>query len=81
MLLGDWLCSQSLGGEKNCAVYHLFCKFFITIIPSFVVLLNCCYLNPQVLLFVHSPPHHIGGGKEQVSACMILVAGERLCGA
>ena len=71
----------SLGTEKNCIEYSLFCIFIIIIvtiiiiiviiiiiiiiiititIPSFVVLLNCLYLNPQVLLFVHSPPHPTG---------------------
>jgi len=33
----------------------------ILVIPSIVVLLNCLYLNPQVLLFVHSPPHRTWG--------------------
>jgi len=32
-------------------------------VPSFFVFLNCLYLNPQVLLFVHCPPHPtVGGG-------------------
>ena len=29
----------------------------VIVVFSFVVLLNCLYLSPQVLLFVHSPPH------------------------
>jgi len=61
----DRLCNRSLGTEKNSTVYHLFRIFFIiitvitiiTVIPSFVVLLNCLYLNLQILLFVHSHPH------------------------
>ena len=49
--------------RKNCIVCNLFCMFVITIfiIISFVVLLNCLYLNPWVLPFVHSPPHPTGG--------------------
>ena len=31
-------------------------------IPSFVVLLSCLYLNPQVLFFVHSPCRLSAGG-------------------
>ena len=42
--------NQSSGGEKNCIAYSLFCIFVIIIINnisiSFVVLLNCLYLNP-----------------------------------
>jgi len=51
-------------------MYHFHCIFFIIIIPSFVVLLNCLYLNPRVLLFVPSPPHPVAGGR---------AASERLC--
>jgi len=43
----------SLGGEKNCIVYSLFCIFTIIISSSssstsisFLILLNCLYLNP-----------------------------------
>jgi len=44
---------QSSGGEKNCIVYSLFCLFIIIIVfiiinsssISFVVLLNCLYVN------------------------------------
>jgi len=32
----------------------------IVITPLFSVLLNCLYLNPWVLLFVHSPPIPLG---------------------
>jgi len=55
-------------------MYCLFCIFFIIIIPSFIVLLNGLYLNLQVLLFVHSPPHPTVGKEEQVSTCVVLVA-------
>jgi len=34
----------------------------VIIIISFIVLLNCLYLNPGVLLFVHSSPHRTGWG-------------------
>jgi len=54
------------GSEKSCIVYSWFCIFFINIIiivPFFVVLLNCLYLNPRVLLFVHFPPNPTGRGK------------------
>ena len=49
--------------RKN--VYNLFYIFLIIIIIiyiiiSFVVSLNCFYLNPRVLLFVHSPPYPTG---------------------
>jgi len=55
-----------VGGEKNFIVYSLFCIFIIIIIIitiiigiSFVALLNCLYLNPRVLPFVHfSSPSH-----------------------
>ena len=54
----------SSSGEKNCSVYRLFCIFIIIVVIiivisssnisiSFVALLNCLYLNPQVLPFVH----------------------------
>jgi len=42
----------------------------INSIPSFVVLLNCLYLNLRVLLFVHSLPLPTAGGRglsEQLS--------------
>ena len=43
--------NRLLGGVKNCIVYSLFCIFITIIISSsinisFVVLLNCLYLNP-----------------------------------
>ena len=69
--------NRSLGGEKNCIVYSLFCIFitiFITIIIvssssssssiSFGVLLICLYFKPRVLPFVHfsSPSRCRGRG-------------------
>jgi len=43
---------------------------------SFVVLLNCLYLNPQVLPFVHSPPHPtVGEGEGSARSCLVLAAG------
>jgi len=50
--------NQLAGGEKNCIVYSVFCTFMLIIIiiitiisiHLFVALLNCLYLNPQVLL-------------------------------
>ena len=48
----------------------------IIIIPSCLVLLNCFYLCPQVLLFVHSPSHPAAGWVgERVSSCAVVVAG------
>jgi len=69
--------NRSLGGEKNCVVYTLFCIFIIVIVIiitiiniiisssiSFVVLLNCLYLNPKVFPFVHfSSPSCCEGGE------------------
>ena len=83
-LLRDWLHNQASGGEKDCIVYSLFSIFiiiiiiFITttiiIIHFFVFLLNCLYLNPQVLLFVHSPPHPTAGvgGERAALWCLVV---------
>jgi len=46
----------------------------VVIIIAFVVSLICLYLNSQVLLFVHSPPHPTVEGEEQVSGCVVLIA-------
>jgi len=62
--------NPSSGGERNCIVYSLFCKFIISsairiissVSISFVVLLNCLYLNPRVSLLCISPPHPSVGG-------------------
>jgi len=69
-LIVNW----SSGGKK--IIYSLFCIFIIIIIFSsicFVVLLNCLYLNPQVLLFVHfSSPCCLSGRGERVAAwCLV----------
>ena len=74
LLLGDWLCNQLSGNDKNCTMYHLFCILFI-IMPSFVVLLNCLYLSPWVLLFSSSLPHPTVQGKGRVSGCLVLSCG------
>jgi len=75
--------------EKKCIVYCLLCIFVIisgssTIRRrrsrrrrrrriSFVVLLNCLYLNPQVFPFVHSSPHPTEGEEEGwESGCLVL---------
>ena len=61
----------------TCFVYSnsFFIIFIIISIFFLSVLLNCLYLNPQVLLFFQfSPPSHWGGGSEQVAA-WCLVAG------
>jgi len=66
--LGAWLHNHLSGSEKNCIVDILFCIFItiitvvVAIIISFVVLLNCLYVNLQVLFFVHSAPHPTGQG-------------------
>ena len=68
-----YCCSGTAGAishqavRKNCIVYSLFRVFtviivVVIIIVSFVVWLNCLYLSPQVLLFIHSPPHPTGEG-------------------
>jgi len=45
------------------------------IIIFFLVLLNCLFLNPRVLLFIHSPPHPTRGMSEQLSgpSCQLPV--------
>ena len=68
-LLMDWLCNQSSDSKKNCIVCSLFCLIFIII--SFVVLLNCLYLNPRVLLFPIPLPIPLGGREEWTSSCMV----------
>jgi len=52
---------------SNCIVHHLvfIIIIIIIIISSFAVLLNCLYLNPQVLLFSHSPLHPTTGRGER----------------
>ena len=74
--------------SKNSIVYSLFCIFIvmiiiISIISSgisisiyFVVLLNCLYLNPWVLLFVHflSPSHCGGKGRGERATVWCWVA-------
>jgi len=77
--------NQSLGVEKNCIVYSLFCLFIIItiiiIVTSmnifFVVLLNCFYLNPQDLPFIRfsSPSHWGRQGSGDRAAVWCLVAG------
>jgi len=66
--------NQLSGGEKKCIVNSLVCIFFIissssssSSNTSFVVLLNCLYLNPQVLPFVHFSCPSLGGGRGGVS--------------
>ena len=68
--------NQSSGGDKNCVLHSLFCIFIIIIIISssgisinisFVALLNCLYLNPWVLPFVHFSSSSHWGGKPGVS--------------
>ena len=71
--------NQSLGGEKNCILYSMFCVFIIIIIIIssssiyFFVSLNCLYLNPQVSLLVHFSSPFWWGGKAGVgSNCLVL---------
>ena len=58
--------NQPSGSEKNYTVYSLFCIFIIigsssiNSSISFAVILNCLYLHPRVLSFVHSPPQPTG---------------------
>jgi len=68
---------------RKIVLCHLFCIFLfivvivvIIIVPSFVVSLNCLYLNLQILLFVQSPPHHTGEegrGERLAVQCLIAV--------
>jgi len=56
--------------------------FCDSVIPSFVVLLNCVYLNPWVLLFVHSPPHPTaverGGVRKHLSGLSCQIKPQQL---
>jgi len=75
--------NHSSGGEKNPIVYSLFCVFIIIVINissiitsisiSFVVVLNCLYLNLRVFLFARFSSPSRWGGRGGVS--------ERLSGA
>ena len=58
---------RSLGAEENC-IFIIIIRIIIIIIMSisiyFVAMLNCLYLNPQVLPFVHfSFPSRWRGGE------------------
>ena len=67
LLLRDRLCNQSLSSEE--IVHHLFCMFFSSsssILPSFVDLLNCLYLNLPLL--VRSAPCPTAGGRSERAA-------------
>jgi len=72
--------NQSLGGEKNCVVYSLFCMFIIIIITNittiingisiiisicFVALLNCLISTHEFYLLCISPPHPTGEKEER----------------
>jgi len=48
---------------------------FVPIISSFAFLLNCLYLNPQVLhfVFLSSSPSH-SGEEKRARSCMVLLA-------
>jgi len=77
-IAAQWLAAdRSLDSKKNCIAYSLFCIFSSSSNSSssisFFVLLNCLYLNPRVLPFVHSPPYPTGAqGMEWVSSCLVL---------
>jgi len=67
--------NQSLGGEKKIvSCIACFACSIIVIITYFIVLLNCLYLNPRVLIFFSSPPQPTVG-EEQVRSFVVLVAG------
>jgi len=73
---------QSLGDEKKCTAYSLFCIFIVSIIIviirlvnvsssisiSFVAIINCLYLNPGVSSFVHFSSSSYRGGRGGVRA-------------
>jgi len=65
--------NQSSGDEKTVLYIVWFAYSIVVVVAvviSFVVLLNCLYLNPRVL-----PPT---GREGWASSCWILVAGYRL---
>ena len=72
-------CESVIGWWENCVLYSLFCIFIIISSSSssnssvsFVVLLNCLYLNPWILLFVDfSSPSCWGEGEEWASVCLV----------
>jgi len=84
-------CGFLSGGGKNCVVYSLFCMFIFVIIIiiiviigfavnvgiSFVALLNCLCLNPQISPFVHFSSLSCCGGelKSRRVAVWCIVAG------
>ena len=81
----------SLGGEKNCIIYRLVCIFSIIIIIitiistissisiSFVALLNCLYISPRVIPFVHFPsPSRWGGMGRKGRGRRVAVGSELL---
>jgi len=57
----------------------MFIIIVVVVFISFIVLLNCLYLKPQVLPFVHfSSPSHWGGRggvSEQLSSAWLPAAG------
>jgi len=77
-------CESFIRWRENSIVYCLFYIFIITISSSsisisiyFVVCLNCLYLNPRVLPFVHfSYPSRCGRkGEGWASGCLVLSCG------
>jgi len=91
LLLGDWLCKWSPGREKktaSCIVCFAYSVVVVAIaaaaaavvVLSFVVLLNCLYLNPRVLPGVHSPPLPTveGKGMCELAAVWCLIVGCRV---
>jgi len=80
--IANWLS----GGEKNSIVHSLFCIFIVVILIIiiiiisssssnisiyFVVFLNCLYLKPQVLPFVHFSSQSCWGRSGRVSAWLL----------
>jgi len=66
-VLKDWLCNWLSEGKKKIVLCIVCFAYSVAVVFSFVVLSNFLYLNPQVLFFVHCPPHLITAESGEVS--------------
>ena len=77
---GHWL----LGGEQLPCASLIFSVIIIIVNFSFIVLLNCLYLNPWVSFFSDSSPHPTRRGREESKrlcgpGCWLAIHHERYC--